>query len=187
MLEGVNGLNQIGAGTKSSKSAKTSEQKNLNSVFEGQQTSNKLNVTDDLDSKILGGRSKKIVTTINDDGSKTEKSYDKDGKLFKETIYKDINGDGKEDIYSVTNHYEAYDDPVEKDKRQPAVSTTYVDEDGDGYYDTYIKREYDDNGKLKSETKHFEEDINEVKKRDHMPWEVHNRSMDAHNSGVLIN
>lgn len=105
---------------------------------------------------------------------------------MKETIYKDINGDGKEDIYSVTNYYEAYDDPVEEGKRHPATTTTYIDEDGDGYSDTYIEREYDENGKLKTETKSFEEDINEVKNRDHLPYEVHNRKMDALKSGILM-
>ena len=56
---------------------------------------------------IFGFGPKKIVTEFNDDGSKIEKQYDKDGNLTKEIVYKDVNGDGKEDIYSVTSHIEA--------------------------------------------------------------------------------
>lgn len=128
----------------------------------------------------------KIVTTINADGSKTEKRYGADGKLCKEIVLKDVNGDGKEDIYSVTGYMEAYDDPVEEGKRHPAESKTFIDEDGDGYYDTCVIKVFDEKGKLKSETKTFAEDINDVKKREHFPWEVQNRKMDAHYKGVMM-
>ena len=184
MLRGINGLN--GDGAYSQKPIKAPVQESINSLFETKGSSNQQKVQEDFFSKIGLTGTKKIVTTINDDGSKTEKSYDKDGKLLKETIYKDVNGDGKEDIYSVTSYYEAYDDPVEEGKRHPATSTCYIDEDGDGYYDTYIKKEYDENGKVKTEIKSYAEDINAVKNRDHMPWEIHNRQMDSLHSGVLM-
>ena len=70
----------------------------MNSVF-GTGSSKVSEGQNDLNPISLGSRVKKVVTTINDDGSKTEKSYDKDGKLTKEVMYKDVNGDGKEDIY----------------------------------------------------------------------------------------
>lgn len=185
MLEGINGLGGINGNQKSQRTAQSAGQESLNSVF-GTGSSKVSEGQNDLKPISLGSRVKKVVTTINDDGSKTEKSYDKDGKLTKEVVYKDVNVDGKEDIYSVTNFYEAYDDPVEEGKRHPATSISFIDEDGDGYYDSRIEKEYDENGKLKTETKSYEEDINDVKNRDHMPWEIHNRRMDAHKSGVLM-
>lgn len=127
------------------------------------------------------GGPKKIVTEINDDVSKLEKQYDKDGHLMKEIVYKDVNGDGKEDIYSVTSHQEA-----KPEWDMNASSSSYIDEDGDGYDDVIIKKEYDENGKLKTETKTIEEDINSVKNRPHGPWETQNREMEAHKSGIYI-
>ena len=124
---------------------------------------------------------KKIVTEINDDGSKLEKQYDKDGHLMKEIVYKDVNGDGKEDIYSVTSHFEA-----NPELDMNASSSTYIDEDGDGYNDVVIRKEYDDNGKLKTETKTVMEDINSVKSRPHGPWETQNREMETHKAGFYI-
>lgn len=181
MLEGINGLGGVNGNSKSQKAAQSAGQESLNSVF-GTKSNDLSQVSDgndDLRSLFLGGGVKKIVTTINEDGSKTEKSYDKDGKLTKEVVYKDVNGDGKEDIYSVTNFYEAYDDPVEEGKRHPATTVSFIDEDGDGYYDSRIEKEYDENGKLKTETKTYAEDINDVKNRKHMPWETYNRRMDV--------
>lgn len=124
---------------------------------------------------------KKVVTEINDDGSKLEKQYDKDGHLMKEIVYKDVNGDGKEDIYSVTSHHEA-----KPEWDMNASSSTYIDEDGDGYNDVLIRKEYDEKGKLKTETKTIAEDINSVKNRPHGPWEIQNREMEAHKSGIYI-
>ncbi len=131
---------------------------------------------------IFGFGPKKIVTEINDDGSKLEKQYDKNGHLMREIVYKDVNGDGKEDIYSVTSHYEA-----KPEWDMNASSSTFIDEDGDGYNDVVIKKEYDENGKLKKETKTIEEDINSVKSRPHGPWETQNREMETHKSGIYIN
>lgn len=128
------------------------------------------------------GGPKKIVTEINDDGSKLEKQYDKDGHLMKEIVYKDVNGDGKEDIYSVTSHQKA-----KPEWDMNASSSTFIDEDGDGYDDVVIKKEYDENGKLKTETKTIKEDINSVKDREHMPWEIFNREMSAHKGGIYMN
>ena len=127
------------------------------------------------------GKKKKVVTEINDDGSKLEKQYDKDGHLMKEIVYKDVNGDGKEDIYSVTSHHEA-----KPEWDMNASSSTYIDEDGDGYNDVLIRKEYDEKGKLKTETKTIAEDINSVKNRPHGPWEIQNREMEAHKSGIYI-
>ena len=127
------------------------------------------------------GGPKKVVTEINDDGSKLEKQYDKDGHLMKEIVYKDVNGDGKEDIYSVTSHHEA-----KPEWDMNASSSTYIDEDGDGYNDVLIRKEYDEKGKLKTETKTIAEDINSVKNRPHGPWEIQNREMEAHKSGIYI-
>lgn len=124
---------------------------------------------------------KKIVTEMHDDGSKTEKQYDADGNLTKEIVYKDVNGDGKEDIYSVTSHVKA--DP---DYDRKASSSTFIDENGDGYDDVVIKKEYDENGKLKTETKIVQEDINAVKKRSHGPWETQNREMEVHKAGIYV-
>ncbi len=131
---------------------------------------------------IFGFGPKKIVTEFNDDGSKIEKQYDKDGNLTKEIVYKDVNGDGKEDIYSVTSHIEA-----KPEWDMNASSSTYIDEDGDGYNDVVIKKEYDENGKLKTETKTIEEDINDVKNRQHLEYEIYNRDMDVHKSGIYMN
>ena len=68
-----------------------------------------------------------------------------------------------------------------------ASSSTYIDEDGDGYNDVVIKKEYDENGKLKTETKTIEEDINDVKNRQHLEYEIYNRDMDVHKSGIYMN
>ena len=127
------------------------------------------------------GGPKKIVTEINDDGSKIEKHYDKNNNLMKEIVYKDVNGDGKEDIYSVTSHVQA---KPEWDRN--ASSSTFIDNDGDGYDDVVIKKEYDKDGKLKKETKTIEEDINDVKSRHHLEYETFNRKMGTHKSGIYM-
>ena len=130
---------------------------------------------------IFGFGPKKIVTEINDDGSKIEKQYDKDNNLRKEIVYKDVNGDGKEDIYSVTSHVQAN---PEFDRN--ASSSTFIDNDGDGYDDVVIKKEYDKDGKLKKETKTVLEDINDVKGRQHLEYETFNRKMETHKSGIYM-
>lgn len=115
-------------------------------------------------------KQQKPNTVFNADGSRTERTL---GGL---TTYKDVNGDGKEDIFSVTN--------TRHTKDGGRIETTYIDVDGDGYNDKTVTREYDTNGKLKKETTNIEEDINDVKKRDHMPWEEFNRRMTSHKSGT---
>lgn len=130
---------------------------------------------------IFGFGPKKIVTEINDDCSKIEKQYDKNNNLMKEIVYKDVNGDGKEDIYSVTSYVQA---KTEWDRN--ASSSTFIDKDGDGYDDVVIKKEYDKYGKLKTETKIIEEDINDVKSRHHLEYETFNRKMGTHKSGIYM-
>ena len=73
---------------------------------------------------IFGFGPKKIVTEINDNGSKIEKQYDKNNNLMKEIVYKDVNGDGKEDIYSATSYVQA---KTEWDRN--ASSSTFIDKD----------------------------------------------------------
>ncbi len=123
-------------------------------------------------------REGKIETIFNSDGSKIERHYDKSGSLFKEAVFKDVNGDGKEDIYSVTNFYKSNDGKSE--------SKTFIDHDGDGFDDETVTKEYDKNGQLKKETRYKEENINEVKKRNHLEHEIYNRRMDVHNDGVFM-
>lgn len=180
----INGLNSPDGRGQNVQTAKTTKQEKLNSLFGGQKNVKKTDRKQDL-IELLTGRNTKTVTTVNADGSKTKKTYNKDGKLLKEAVYKDVNSDGKEDIYSVTNYYEAYDDPVDG-HREPAKSQTFIDEDGDGFDDYSITKTFDENGKVKSETKTYFEDINDVKKRNHMPWEIYNRQMSAQESGALM-
>ena len=126
-------------------------------------------------------RTAKVETIFNDDGSKTERVYYRSGKITKESIFKDINGDGKEDIYSVTNFYE------EDQSSNPAnIAKTFIDKDGDGYHDVVITKTYDKNGHLKHESRIIAEDINSVKNREHLDSEVKNREMEAHHSGFYI-
>jgi len=184
MLEGINGLNPAN-GNQDVKATTTTKQRKINSLFGVKKTANEGQVSGSHLDKIMLGHEGKTVTTINDDGSKTEKTYSKDGKLEKEVIYKDVNGDGKEDIYSITRYHEAWENPATGEK-DPKQSWTYIDEDGDGYMDCSITRTYDEKGKVKTETKNYLEAIDDVKKREHFPWEIHNRSMDVQNGGYIM-
>ncbi len=181
MLEGINQSRQaklnglFGSGS-GQKVQKTNQNIDIGGVLNGSKTRPK---------DILGSNIGKVVTTVNIDGSKTEKTFDKNGKCTKEVVYKDVNGDGKEDIYSVTNFYEAGTDPVDGHK-VPAISKTFVDEDGDGYEDTIITKTYDEKGKLKSEEKYYDENINDVKKRNHLEYEVYNRKMSTLQCGMFM-
>ena len=185
MLEGINQSRQaklnafLGAGSGQSVK-KTDQNIDIGGALNGSQT-RKNNFADN----ILGSNVGKVVTTVNADGSKTEKTFDRSGKCTKEVVYKDVNGDGKEDIYSVTDFYEADTDPVDGHK-EPAKTKTFIDEDGDGYYDTIITKTFDEKGKLKTEEKTYEENINDVKNRNHMDYEIYNRKMTAHKDGVYM-
>lgn len=130
------------------------------------------------DLRIRRSNTGKIETIFNNDGSKTEKVYNQNGDLNKLSVFKDVNKDGKEDIYSVTKFY--------KDTNGLKTEETFIDLDGDGYNDITITKTYDENGRLKSETKTIEEDINEVKNRPHMDHEIHNREMNAHSSDFYM-
>lgn len=181
MLEGINQSRQaklnglFGSGS-GQNVQKTNQNIDIGGALNGSQTRPK---------DILGSNIGKVVTKVNIDGSKTEKTFDKNGKCTKEVVYKDVNGDGKEDIYSVTNFYEASTDPVDGHK-VPAISKTFVDEDGDGYEDTIITKTYDEKGKLKSEEKYYDENINDVKKRNHLEYEVYNRKMSTLQCGMFM-
>ena len=130
------------------------------------------------DSQIIRRNKVKIETVFNNDGSKTEKVYNQNGDLNKLSVFKDVNKDVKEDIYSITRFY--------KDTNGLKTEETFMDLDGDGYNDIKIIKTYDENGRLKSETKTIEEDINEVKNRPHMDYEIYNRHMNAHSSGYYM-
>ena len=119
----------------------------------------------------------KVETIFNSDGSKTEKVYDKHGNLTKESVFRDVNGDGKADLYSITKFYKNNDGLETK---------TYIDKDGDGYNDEQITKNYDKNDRLKNETRTIEEDINEVKSKPHFAADIHNREMKNLYSGLLM-
>jgi len=167
MLEGINGLNPAN-GNQDVKATTTAKQGKINSLF-GKQSASRTQYQEDV--------------TFNPDGSRTVK------KNGKEITYKDINGDGKEEIYSVTTHYAAKKFHTEGLEDRPAEDETYIDEDGDGYDDVRIVKTYDENGKLISETKTYEKDINDVKSGKYgqvLPYMTENRKMSTHLSGLYI-
>lgn len=180
MLEGINQSRQaklnglFGSGS-GQNVQKTNQNIYIGGALNGSQTRPK---------DILGSNIGKVVTKVNIDGSKTEKTFDKNGKCTKEVVYKDVNGDGKEDIYSVTDFYEPETNP--RTNKNETKTKTFIDEDGDGYNDTIITKTYDEKGKLMSEEKTYEENINDVKNRNHMDYEVYNRKMGAHKDGLYI-
>ncbi len=105
------------------------------------------------------------------------KKYDKDGKISQISIFKDVNGDGKEDLYQVTQYYRIDGTTTMK---------TYTDYDGDGYDDNIKTKEYDENNRLTEEREVKEEDIKSVQKRNHAEYEIYNRRMDVHESGMYM-
>ncbi len=110
---------------------------------------------------------------------RVEKKYDeKAGELRSISIFKDVNGDGKEDLWKVTIFSKMYDGS--KHER------TVIDNDGDGYNDYQLDVTYNKNGKKTEEKEIYEEDINKVKNRLHLEYEVYNRQMTTHQSGYYI-
>lgn len=123
---------------------------------------------------------KQSVFVMNKDGSQTEQVY-KDGKLYKTITRVDKNKDGKFDnneMYYVDSYYYDSDDT--------ATIKRFVDKDGDGYNDTVTTYEYDKNRELKSTETIEEEDIDDVRNRNHLESEIYNRSMMAHKEGIYM-
>ena len=114
-------------------------------------------------------------------GAKTnqtvEKKYDNQGRLISESIFKDVNGDGKKDLYKITKYY--YDEDGRSEH-------TYIDRDGDGYDDYHKIETFNEKGIKVEEKEIEEEDINKVKNRNHFPWETENRVMENLLNGTLI-
>ncbi len=90
---------------------------------------------------------KEVEEKTNKDGSTTVQTY-LGGKLTREEVY---DKDGK--LSSVTCY------SAKLDGSMPS-SSTYIDKDGDGYYDEVIEKTYDENGEVTSETRKEKEDIN---------------------------
>lgn len=107
---------------------------------------------------------------------RVEKKYH-EGELTSVSVFKDVNGDGKEDLYKITTYSKMPDGSI--------YERTMVDRDGDGYNDYQYSKTTKD-GKTVSETEIEEEDINKVKNRPHYEWEIHNRLMTTHESGVYM-
>ena len=108
-----------------------------------------------------------------------EKKYDeKTGELRSISVFKDVNGDGKEDLYKVTVFSKMYNGS--KHER------TVIDNDGDGYNDYQHDIMYNKNGKKTEEKEYYEEDINKVKNRPHLEHEIYNRKMTTHESGYYM-
>ncbi len=112
----------------------------------------------------------------NSDGTISRQYLSPNGVLFQETKY-NVDKKGKETIASVTR----YDEKIDSNNNVIKTVTTFVDEDGDGYNDYVLTKTYT-NGRLTSENKKIEENINDVKNRGHLAWELQNREMFAHDS-----
>ena len=108
---------------------------------------------------------------------RVEKKYDKNGELESISIFKDVNGDGKEDLWKVTVFSKMYDGSIHQ--------RTVVDIDGDGYNDTLHDITTKD-GKKVSEREIECEDIKNIKNRNHFEYEIYNRKMTTHQSGFYM-
>ena len=106
-----------------------------------------------------------------------EKKYDENGNLLSISVFKDVNGDGKLDLYKVSV-FGKFPDGTQTER-------TVVDENGDGYNDTKLDV-ISKNGRILSEREFIEEDINSVKSRPHMEHEIYNRKMTTHESGIYM-
>ena len=118
------------------------------------------------------------INGINQSGQRVERTFDKEGKLSKESIFMDVNGDGKEDLYQITKYYRNTDGSYSVD--------VFIDRDGDGYNDYHKNTQYNEFNKRTGEFEIEEEDINAVKKRKHLEAEVYNRQMDVLNGDYLM-
>ena len=107
---------------------------------------------------------------------RVEKKY-YDGELTSISVFKDVNGDGKEDLYKITTFNKMFDGSI--------YERTVIDRDGDGYND-YLCNKVTKGGKTIEETEYEEEDINQVKNRKHCEWEIYNRKMTTHQSGIYM-
>ena len=79
-------------------------------------------------------------------GERTVKEYNNSGSLSAIKVFKDVNGDGKEDLYSVTTFPKCFCSDTHE--------TTSYDDDGDGFVDRIVSKDYSNqNGitKLKKE------------------------------------
>ena len=103
------------------------------------------------------------------------------GKLESVEYYKDFNGDGviTENELSHVDRYVRHEDGSKEVIR-------HKDKDNDGYSDTQTTYKYDKDGNLVDKKTVVEEDINSVKKREHMDHEVINRQMLNHKLGMYI-
>lgn len=109
---------------------------------------------------------------------KIKRDFDQEGRIIAESIFKDVNGDGKPDLYKITQYFYEDDDTYSKD--------TYIDRNGDGYNDYHKIEKFDVLNNKIEEKEIEEEDINKVKNRQHYPWEVVNRVMENILNGTLV-
>lgn len=118
---------------------------------------------------------------VDKDGSPVKVIRDKNGAKIQETKYHVDEKTGKETIYSVTRF------SFEPDEGYGlyTVKTSFVDEDGDGFSDKKVIQKYS-NGKLVNTETLIQENINSIKNRDHMPYELENRKMATHDSGYYM-
>ena len=79
-------------------------------------------------------------------GERTVKEYNNSGSLSAIKVFKDVNGDGKEDLYSVTTFPQCFCSDTHE--------TTSYDDDGDGFVDRIVSKDYSNqNGILENKTK----------------------------------
>jgi len=96
--------------------------------------------------------------------------------------YKDFNGDGEitEDELYMVDRFTWNNDGTTDVKR-------FRDRDNDGYSDNVTDYKYDKDGKIVKKEVHEQEDINQVKKRQHLDHEVLNRDMTLIKQGLAVN
>lgn len=109
---------------------------------------------------------------------KIKRVYDPEQRIISESVFKDVNGDGKPDLYKITQYFYEDDDTYSKD--------TYIDRNGDGYNDYHKIEKFNELDEKVEEKEIEEEDINKVKNRDHFPWETENRIMKNILNGTLV-
>ena len=112
-----------------------------------------------------------------DSGKMIKRQYDPELRIVSESIFKDVNGDGKPDLYKIVQYSYEDDDTYSKE--------TYIDRDGDGYNDYHRIEKFDELDHKVEEQEIEEEDIKHVKERQHYPWEVINRVMENILNGTL--